>query len=533
MTDSCPTPPSLTRNGFQIRGRSFTTKDTRVERMDGSLMRNLLFPVKFFHKEDQIAHAKKARKTLTKEFLAAQLRFYGVHFRMSAKMAELRNLLEDAVESGKCDRVPDAVADLEQSMRREYEPMYQEWRRKRRAWEERKKQQEAEAAARQRKEHEEAFARCKTLSEKASFDFSLFLEHYFLTDGKPNPAKAPEPMTVRMEHRTWVRAFTSPHGDPHQLARQVGLHAALSADCRKPLPFNSGPRKYYRLRIGHDHAVVERFAHEIVAQEEAAAQKKRDDDYDHCVARARRRNLRSFDLRQCIGSYVVECDKVVRFSKDYKDAVLTMDISPAGSETLVAAFDFGLVQGTMLLSLSEENLDAMVGAVSSARYDNTEDEVDDDPDDPWASIYPAYSTDERRKQTLAQAVASKQARGGNDGSAAGASKKGGGSIKKSSHNAPRKKRRIIMPSLSRRVHYRLRGQETLQGEIYPDPEAGHLDFLSNGCEKFMGLAYLFPGLDSNVRFTGYKVAEQPRRKPEPWSTFDDEAAGCANRARWK
>ena len=101
MTDSCPTPPSLTRNGFQIRGRSFTTKDTRVERMDGSLMRNLLFPVKFFHKEDQIAHAKKARKTLTKEFLAAQLRFYGVHFRMSAKMAELRNLLEDAVESGK------------------------------------------------------------------------------------------------------------------------------------------------------------------------------------------------------------------------------------------------------------------------------------------------------------------------------------------------------------------------------------------------------------------------------------------------
>ncbi|KAF5972227.1 AT hook motif family protein [Fusarium bulbicola] len=57
-------------------------------------------------------------------------------------------------------------------------------------------------------------------------------------------------------------------------------------------------------------------------------------------------------------------------------------------------------------------------------------------------------------------------------------------------------------SQSRRVFYRLRGKETGEDEILPGAEAGEIDFLSDDCTKFSGVAYDLPYVDSSVEFTG-------------------------------
>ncbi|KAK8163813.1 hypothetical protein IWX90DRAFT_415637 [Phyllosticta citrichinensis] len=268
----------------------------------------------------------------------------------------------------------------------------------------------------------------------------------------------------------------------HDLAKRYDLHAEFCMSYE-------GPRHC----IGWDRDAVFRLADNINKENKEAERRERDADYQRCVARARQRcqsqGNTSFELRQCVGSYSIECDAALKFNKRYENK-LTMDISTAGNETLIAAYDFGVMKGTMLLSLSEENLDAITRAVSKPQYDSDYDDEE------------YYEDGDEATNTLAKTVAK-----------TGASKRAAGGPA----NASKKRKRI--PTLSRRVYYRLRGQETGEGQIIPDPAPGHLEFLSDGCTKFVGLAYDFPYIDSYVRFLGYKVSEKPLKKPDPWDAF--------------
>ncbi|KAK7541237.1 uncharacterized protein J3D65DRAFT_272125 [Phyllosticta citribraziliensis] len=482
-------PPVLRCNGFQFCRDRFTLEDTDIARVEGPRLHGLLHP-ETLSLQGRMVAAEEARKLFKKDFFAAQLRFYGIEFRMSSKVADLRSLLEESVHHGKCDVVPEPIARLEQRMCLEYESMYQAWKKQVRAWDEEKRQRETEAKAREKERQDAAFAQCKTPSEKASYDLQRFMDFYYLNEGKPDKSKTPAPMVLQIHPRGLDKKLSL-----HDLSQRYDLHTKFCMS-------HEGPRHC----IGWDRDAVYRLADNINKEKKEAERRERDTDYQRCVARARQRcqsqGNTSFELRQCVGSYSIECDAALKFDKRYENN-LTMDISTAGNETLIAAYDFGVIKGTMLLSLSEENLDAITGAVSKQQYysDYDDEEYDEDSDEATNTL----------AKTVPKTVANKRAAGGPS-------------------NASKKRKRI--PTLSRRVYYRLRGQETGEGQIIPDSAPGHLEFLSDGCTKFVGLAYDFPYIDRNVRFLGYKVSEQPLKKPDPWDAFSYGTYGLASTGRW-
>ncbi|KAF5601734.1 hypothetical protein FPCIR_2168 [Fusarium pseudocircinatum] len=162
-----------------------------------------------------------------------------------------------------------------------------------------------------------------------------------------------------------------------------------------------------------------------------------------------------------------------------------MDIFPGEGNSLRANFDFDIVVGAMFLSNDEETLDDLVGSDDGSGTEDSNDSEDEE-------------TKKGRKRSMKN-----DTKGANKG-------------------RPVKKKKCVI-SHSRRVFYRLRGKETGEGEILPDVEVGEIDFLSDDCTKFSGVAYYFPYVDSSVEFTGYKVSNTPQEFPRSWNDYSEAA----------
>lgn len=85
---------------------------------------------------------------------------------------------------------------------------------------------------------------------------------------------------------------------------------------------------------------------------------------------------------------------------------------------------------------------------------------------------------------------------------------------------------------ARRVFIRLRGRETGEGEIQPDPVSGYLDFSNEDFTKFVGMIDL-PYLSGSVKLEGFKVSTTAKRQYESWSSFSEAAYERARVARWR
>ncbi|RBR17037.1 hypothetical protein FVER53590_28834 [Fusarium verticillioides] len=75
------------------------------------------------------------------------------------------------------------------------------------------------------------------------------------------------------------------------------------------------------------------------------------------------------------------------------------------------------------------------------------------------------------------------------------------SMKKGNKVCPEKKKKI-MTSLPRRVFYMLRVERRLEKARFCLTQAEEIDFLSDDCTKFSGVAYEFPYVGGNVEFSG-------------------------------
>ncbi|KAJ3469585.1 hypothetical protein MRS44_003650 [Fusarium solani] len=435
----------------------------------------------------------------TKQFLAGQLRHYGIKFPSSANSGRLRDLLRDSVFAGKCDHVPGSVMLLRDAMERRLAPLHKKWEDDVRAWDTRKKRKE-----------DEAFNRCTTPGERASCDLGRFLDYYFLTNGEPDRTKTPEAFAVY--------GFDGRASLHHMAEKIPGLYT-----------MSGGPDENRTLCIGWDHSAVSRLAMAVGRQAYEEQKKKEESRWEEAMEAhqdylskfgqgsssqgkktpaSKGKPSRCFELGRCIGSYAVKCDAVSDGWSSMSD--FTMDICEGKNGTLVADYDFGIIQGTMLLSQSEETLDALTGAGDDS--DNGSDDGSDDGADSEEFDQDEEEEDDERPKTkkrLAKDI--------------GASIKG---------TASASKRRKVTPSLARRVYYRLRGLETGEGEILPDPEPGLLDFISDSCATFVGLAYHFPYAGKNVEFRGYKVSDVPKRRAAGWDDFSWRAYESARRGRW-
>lgn len=479
---SCrPDAPVLRRGGFQLAGRVFGASPTGLGRVDGSRLQELFFPERLRLKRDQKRAAEDAKNTFKKPFFAAQLRWYGIPFRSSAVAYELEGLLKDAVVSGQCKEPPASVIQLEQAMRRDHESALRSWDQAVADWETRKKTQA-----------DEAWAKCSTPAEQAEQDLNRFVAHYFLTDGAPDPAKTPEPMAL------------------YGFGNRSQLHAA--AERIRGLETTSGGEGDTRtICIGWDRSAVWRLAGEVGSESRRRETSKADEkwaarmkDHERLVQQVRNAGpyvhpknvIEPPALRKSRGSYIIRCEQVA--GEWPSPLPFTLDVM-SGPAFFVAAghLDLGFFEGTMLFSLDDDRLENYITGEDSEDEDDSE-EVDDDFDQDVGS---------KRKSAPSKAK-----------------------------SAPAKRPRGRPPKKGKtpahRVFIRLRGRETGEGEIQPDPRDGYLDFSDEYFTKFSGQVDL-PYLSGTVKLEGFKVSTSAQRRYSPWSSFSEAAYERARVSRWR
>ncbi|KAK8188806.1 uncharacterized protein BKA78DRAFT_296862 [Phyllosticta capitalensis] len=333
----------------------------------------------------------------------------------------------------------------------------------------------------------EAFANCSTPSERAKQDPVRFLEFYFLTDGTSDRTKTAEPLALD--------GLDSPsRAELHELAGDIGgLHTK-----------SGGADKNRILFIGWGHSAVWDLARDLEKQEERRQAAEREavwevmmkGHYDF-VSELGQKSPRPFELQNCKGSYIVRCSEITTgYSEGPK---LTLDISSGADGSLQAAYELGVIEGTMLLDPSEERVAAL-----AIELDSDSDEDVDEEEEPEED-----NDEEERQPTAARKRAAPVPAG------------------------PAAKKQRTLPPNHRRLFFRMRGRETGEGEIFYDPEPGHIDFTDDDCTHFVGLMYDNFLLDKNTEFEGFKVSSKPRMGAEEWSCFSEGSHEYARVARWR
>jgi hypothetical protein len=178
----------------------------------------------------------------------------------------------------------------------------------------------------------------------------------------------------------------------------------------------------------------------------------------------------SLKLTDIIGSYELDCEEV---EGNWPDAVEDMRISisalPDTKSTLIATFDLGILEGTMILSADKDSLDR--ARLQLANSDNINADKSPAPALKTRTVYFTW----RGRNT-----------GGDD-----------------------------------EVHSGSNGTQT-----------GILKFKDNDCSSFTGMGS-FPAMGSECIFQGTRLSDEASEEPEPWSNFSEEAYEEANRRRWR
>ncbi|KAF4955686.1 hypothetical protein FGADI_4379 [Fusarium gaditjirri] len=487
MAQNSPRPkePQVKQNGFTLTKGFFRATNGDVALVSASRLRELFQPESLRLKRDQKEASETARQLFRKSFFAGQLRHYGIKLPKSGTTDTLRYLLRDAVLDGKCDKVPESIIALRESMERDLLPLYKKWEKDVREW---------DINDRQRRLVE--FDSCETPGQKASYDLHLFLSHYFTTDGQPDQRKTPEPLSLE--------GFCQRYQLEEMVRRIPGLCTAAG-----------GSGNHKTICIGWNKSAVALLAADITSRALDAEKHEAEMRWEKAMDQHRqfvstlktpapsqdRKGKKVFDLELCQGSYVIKCDPVTSGWQYLNSHILTMNIFAGKKSTLRATYDFGIIEGTMHLSNEDDFL-----------VDLTDDRDDDDSQTDDIAESEDESEEKEitngRKRSLAQDLKNKR------------------------KSRPHKKRRLA-PSLSRRVFYRLRGQETGEGQVLPDPEPGQIDFLDDNCTKFSGLAYRFPYVGSNVEFSGYKISNTPKGFEKSWDDYSEGAYDRARMGRWR
>lgn len=218
------------------------------------------------------------------------------------------------------------------------------------------------------------------------------------------------------------------------------------------------------------------------------------------------------------GEYIIDCDTI---EGEWPDQSEDMSLTVSETETpgiFRADFDFGVVEGIMILSSQEAALERYCdgldrkGLRSSNRYGYSEDDSDDDSDDDEDE-----DEDEDEDQQSAAATGSKRKAVHGRGPP---SKKTKGSTKQ-----PLK------------WFLRWRGRETDEGEeiLYNNDEKGTIQFDNSEFASFKG-GINIDFVDEHVAFTGRKVSGPSGRKSsdttQVWAGYTEVANKLARYRRW-
>lgn len=359
-------------------------------------------------------------------------------------------------------------------MRAEYEPMYRAWKGEVSEWDARKKAME-----------DGAWAQCSTPLERAEHSLDRFISHYFLTNGEPDPSKTKKPIALPgFRNRSAVHSWAD---------RVPGLETR-----------SGGEEPNRTLFIGWGRSAVWDMAREADAeayrqQGERANDRWAEVEEEHrefvktAKKGAKKVNAKSPTpavLQKIVGSYVVRCEDIEEQWPSEHELTLDIAFGPKDN-VLEGAVSFNVIEGTMLLALSDDILDEL--DVDTLDSDDSDDSDEDDEDEE-----PALS-----KKRAAPAPKHKPGR-----------------PKKAKTNAQ-----------TRHIPLRIRGRETGEGEMFYDSERGHLEFTDNTYTRFTGVVGL-PHVGPKVEFEGLKVDSEPQQQADAWEEFSERQYEYERVARW-
>ncbi|KAI0516948.1 hypothetical protein F5B22DRAFT_605632 [Xylaria bambusicola] len=525
-------------------------------------------------------NASSARRAVaTKPWLTAQLRLYDIAFNKSAKVSELRGTLEAAVKGRKCvEGGPPSIDLIRQRLATQFAQKQEEY-----AQAVKKHKLDVKSW------HKQNFSKLSDPSAEARYDIGWFVSKYFVNDdGSPAPNKTPEPVIIwdldkpeSLRHRidgipglrarvtgylaviAWDSAFKRGIGDAFTLIDRPdvkGDHPTLEAlfdpelflakyfldglhgrpKCekqKKPLalkPWFAYGNSIEKLKQAVNRVPelliqeterptddawnrsgkciivgwaksVKKLAHswklDIARLEDLDIKQKRLDEEKEIMAKLKphtdyireKRPLPSgpFTLKHLVGSYMVQCPLL---EEEYMcQGTMTLDIHPSTSTNGTAgAFDFGLLEGTMLISTSEASLERL-REEEAARSDSDEEVSDLD----------SLTVSGKRKFKSSQGATTKH------------SKKRPGGIEGSRN-----------PS---RFYLQWAGLDTGTGDLVLDADherTGHFDLDSTGMTAQGQFFYRGLQDDKPFVFTLLKVADEPRKHPDAWSSY-------CEKVRWR
>jgi hypothetical protein len=338
-------------------------------------------------------------------------------------------------------------------------------------------------------------ARLHIPTAEANFDLDRFLAKYFLDslNGKPAPRKAPDPITLFpfFEHRNRLGAAVAliPGLCINHAKGEYGIHTIIGWDIDE-----------VRSRVRH---MEEEVAKEK-AKEAAEARAEREREWQQTLQRhheyVRRHRVPDSPLKldDLTGSYVVRCDEIV--DSYAPGEVMILDIvKPRNPLSTEAAFYFGMVEGTMLLAMSEDSLQMF--------REDVEVDSDEDTDQDSDNLRTGVHGNSGSRKRMAKGSRAAQ-----------------GSIKRRLRTTPK----------SNRIYLQWAGRETGEGEIQLDTESKHTGYLDFDESKLSAKGvFSYPDMfGRDVPFSIFKVADQPSKVPEPWSHFSEKQYNYESRARW-
>lgn len=224
---------------------------------------------------------------------------------------------------------------------------------------------------------------------------------------------------------------------------------------------------------------------------EQAREKRRSDQHERYL-----KNRDPYEVQTVVGKYIVDCKEI---EDEWPDLTrnITLSIRPTSTKDLFtdvhkADIDFGMFEGVMMLSGDADSLTPYVGG-----DDQDSDEDDSDADDSEA-----------------------------DGAGAQAGRKRK-AAKPAPPPKPPKRPNAVKPRI---FHTCMRGRETGEGEISPNPTHGLLTSDHPSYRSFHGqITVPYAG---DVQFIARKVSDTPGKSFGKWGDFSWDAYDRACARRW-
>lgn len=438
----------IRRDGFSSAFGRFKADPGRMDRIEGSRLRSMFLP----------KLSREGQKVLRDNFgfVRSQLKHYGVQFEEREFFGNGAALMKKALQAGKCDQVPEHIANLEKQM-------HAEWLSKR-------------------------------TPEQLSGDPDWVMQKYFLTAGQPDRTKSTPVVGIPLDQYSGYRS-----GNMVNAASKVaGLHHMRAFGPKTQVVF-----------MGWDRAAVEKAANQHPVEEarrlqEAEDERKKKREKIH-MDYLNRRSQRTANATP-VGSYIVDSDV---FEREWPDMAkdLSLDIHQTDTpDVFKADFDFGVLQGVMIVCSEMAALDEYCHQASSDDnfyWNNSIDEEEFEKEADDEDIVPSKKN--VKLGAKRNAPASK-------------------SMKK-----PKKYKKG--QGQPREYLLKLKCREMGECMIFFQAYNGTITFKDKNLASFKGVAD-FPRVGRGVSFFARKISDFPRSSRRDWKDYSGRQYEIERVNRW-